>query len=182
MDYCFEAIQPIIYHEFTHIADSIKFQDYTQNDFFDLMNSYSESHGAEIEMNCRLSFIKENINLHSNVIYNEGILSLKSFMNQTFNKIKNNFDLMSNNCGNNIFFDTLDFYYYLGYIKSLHNNNIKYELKFYDINICFMKECDDIATNILSDNINFSDIIVLYNKLINSIKRKNQLNNMGISV
>ena len=54
-------IKQILFHEFTHMYDSLKFLDYDKETFKKLMNIYSEIHATEIEMNVILSTKNGNI-------------------------------------------------------------------------------------------------------------------------
>lgn len=89
-------MKQILYHEFTHLSDSLRFVDKSYKDFECIMQSYSEYHAAEVEMIERLNEIEQPVTLSSD-IYHIGILTLESFMRQTFEHLLRDTNNMSNN-------------------------------------------------------------------------------------
>nr|DAP88111.1 MAG TPA: deuterolysin [Caudoviricetes sp.] len=138
LDHTPEYVGQILFHEFTHIADAEKFHDYSFSDFKDIMFIFSEIHASEIQMDKMLTTQdKKPYSLNQDVIFN-GILSLKSFMDQSALHVKDQF-LQKENvrvC------DIREVYYYCGYLKSLQKHNITYQYSF--------KELDEEIRNVIS--------------------------------
>ena len=57
------SLRATTFHEMTHIADSLIFQNLPYNDFLKIMNTYSECHAAEIELNARLQYCSNPITI-----------------------------------------------------------------------------------------------------------------------
>lgn len=113
----------VLFHEYTHIKDSIKFCNQSKDDFNIIMTTYSEFHASQIEMDLILNSIKIlPITIHSKVsTANE--ISLQKFMNEAYNNL---LDCYNNGIKSAIDFDYKFIYYFFGYLKSLKIHHIEY--------------------------------------------------------
>ena len=153
-----ELVEQIIFHEFTHVYDSLIFIKYEVTDFKKLMNIYSETHASEIMMDKLIKTQKvKPYSLNGLVTYNI-CLPLESFMNQTYDFLKQEFIFNKTNilqCGYNY----KKFYYYVGYIISLHKNNINYMYNFDDIDKDLADLFYIIIKSFLSHNYDVNSLI-----------------------
>lgn len=58
-----DYVEEILFHEFTHLADSMLFLEYDIEKFKIIMSMYSEIHASEIQMDKILSTIKNPSNI-----------------------------------------------------------------------------------------------------------------------
>jgi predicted SprT family Zn-dependent metalloprotease len=147
-------IRQILYHEFTHLADSIQFLDRAVEDYRNIMVSYSEFHASKVEMIERIK--KEtnsnNITLETNITH-VGTLTIKSFMEQSFNLMKQDLDKMAkNNSLESFFYDTNHIYYLYGYIAALKDFGIDYQINIYTLNPAFLSVINKIQNTLLDNN------------------------------
>lgn len=169
----YEFIEQILFHEFTHLADSLDFLKYKYDDFVSVMNIYSETHASEIQMDrMLLTQTTRPWSLDNNVIHG-GILSLNSFMKQTFNHLENEFCVPKERITiNNLKYDQKNLYYFTGYLISLSKHNIKFNWKFQNTDIYFIPIFTEIIELLLSGDYDIQSIIQLNNHLIQMIKDK----------
>lgn len=165
-------IKQILFHEFTHLCDSLDILCKPIEEFKKIMISYSEFHASEREMIERLEETNENsLSLQTEIIH-VGILTIESFMNQTYNfmcddliKMSNNDDLQS------FYYNTSHIYYFYGYIRALHKFKIDYNFKLIPE---FLSEISEIQNTLLQDEINInkvlSDYITLESEILNKYK------------
>lgn len=158
-----ELIEQIMFHEFTHIYDSLNFIKYDKETFKKLMNIYSETHASEVMMD-RLILTQNSTpySLNSFVICNVR-LSLKSYMEQTYKSLKDEFTFNRNSVLNK--YNYKNFYYFLGYVISLRKNNIIYEYNFNE----FDKRLSDlfymISNSFLSNDYDIELLVEYENSL-----------------
>lgn len=172
-------IKQVLYHEFTHLWDSLQFLDKSYEDFETIMQSYSEYHAAQIEMVERLNEIEEPITISSN-IYHIGILTIESFMKQSFEHILNSTNNMAKTTKkDNFSFDVDDIYHFCGYIIALRQYGIEYKYDLLKITPIFALQCKNVFDCLLMDSIIMEDVYKTYQELerailntvfINSIK------------
>lgn len=163
-------IEQTLYHEFTHLMDSLKFLSYDSDNFKKVMISYSEFHASEIEMLKRLEQVEGDISLQSE-IYHVGILSIQYFMTQSFEHLLKDLELMSNNSNiKNFYFNTNKLFYFFGYISALKQYKIDYDFNIYKVPSLFLNVCIKLNSMIINNLYSIDDIINLYKKLESDIK------------
>ena len=123
-----ESIQVIIYHEFTHISDSLIFLNKTRDEYSNIMKIYSETHASQIQLEKMIN-ISHCENIKNDIIYNGNILTIESFLNQTkqhfLSKLYNLTDAENTLIINES--DVIyDIYYFSGYLLAIKNKDIKY--------------------------------------------------------
>lgn len=166
---CF--LEQVLYHEFTHLLDSLHFLEYPYKKFTNLMTSYSEFHAAKIEMMKRIKQSEDNtISLESEIIYGYGVLTIESFMEQSFRKLVNAFIKNSNTNSSELYFETNPLYYHLGRISALNEIGIRYSFPYYEIEPSFLMSCKDIHEYLLSGEIDFDIIESSYLSLERTVK------------
>ena len=169
-----EFIEQILFHEFTHLADSLICHEMCRDDFKRYMHIYSEIHAAEIQMN-RMLLTQEYrpFSLNQDVTHSKGILSLKYFMEQTYAHVTNEFSFPTEPIlTNNFRFDSKKIFYYLGYVRSLHRNGINYQVDFSNLPECFHNIFSEILEEILHDECNSNKLLLLEIQLQEEIKKQ----------
>lgn len=169
-----ELIEQVLFHEFTHLSDSIQFLSYDFNDFKALMSIYSETHAATIMMDRLLMTQKQKpYTLEQNVVYNVK-LTLQSFMNQTQTRLINEFTFSDPKC--KLFYNRKYFYYFVGYLISLKEHDILYEYNFDCLDIEFKNLFIDIIDFFLNKKHNIKMMIeyenLLYALSVSKLKEK----------
>ena len=166
-------IKQILYHEFTHLADSLNFLNKTADEFKNIMSSYSEFHASKREMVERLEEIDDssNISLHTEIIH-AGILTIESFMGQSFELMKKDLVQMSSNTFENFYYNTNHIYYFYGFVKALQCFNIDYPINIFSLPSTFLLQIEEIQKILLSDNIIMDKLIVNHLKLEDTIKNQ----------
>lgn len=159
-------IKQILFHEFTHLTDSIDLKKYPLDYFKNAMSSYSEFHASQREMIERLEQLGDvNINENTQIMHAES-LTLKSFINQSFDKMNEWLNKMANNKSKNDFlYNTVQIFYYFGYLSAIRMNNINYEFPIYKVNPHFYLIMQQIYESLITDHINISDVVNLFEKL-----------------
>lgn len=109
-------LRSVIFHEMTHIADTITFQNLPYKDFIMTMSTYSEIHAAEIEFDAKLGYDKEFITLQSQVW---GATKFFTVEESTLNQVEE----FKNSYYHNSFENLL---YVIGYVRCLKKYNINY--------------------------------------------------------
>ena len=128
-----------------------------------MMNIYSEIHASQIQMNRLIKTEKSKpYSLDQEVIHG-GILTLRSFMDQTYNRLKKEFSVPNVPFNkSNLRLNLKELYYYVGYSKSLKNNNIIYNQNFSEINI-FGNEFEKLYNYVLTEKVD-SNILYEYDR------------------
>lgn len=148
-EYTEVSTRSILFHEFTHLADSIKYRDKKYEVFLNIMASYSEYHAAYIEM---IQIIKscnsKLINKESEVIYRAGCLTLESLMSQSYTAAIKCFEKIDES-----FNGLHEFYYYLGYRKALQKYNLEFDFNFLDFKPLYMIYIKNISDHVESNDI-----------------------------
>lgn len=166
-------INSILYHEFTHILDSIAIlnaEKINYEDFETIMDIFSEIHASAEEMN--VLFFSESIEptLNKNIMHKE-IISLKSFLDQTLGHVNN---ILQEEVPNEKIL-----YYFIGYIDFLRRIDIKYDYRYNTGS----KELDKLANDLTLLVFNIPDRrcvtkeFIDYHKKITTIMNK-KLNDM----
>ena len=174
-------IKQILFHEFTHLCDSLQFLDKPLKEFKNIMYSYSEFHASKREMIERLKQIEnDNITLHTEIVH-VGKLTIESFIQQSVkNAIKDLNNMSQNNNINNFFFDTSSMYYLYGYLNALKSININYEIDIFKFPIIFLPQINELQNVLLKENVNVEEVILLHCKLEDRIEKQYFLNKNGI--
>lgn len=166
-------IKQVLFHEFTHLSDSLLFLHETLKNFTDIMNSYSEFHASKREMIERIEEVGENDITLQTEITHIGILTIDSFMDQSFNFMYRDLIKMSNNNSeSNLFYDTNHIYYFYGYLSALKYFGVNYLVKIYEIPADFLIDIENIQKMLLDDTVNIDDIKSTYQKLVENIKKQ----------
>lgn len=119
-----DYIEEVLFHEFTHLADSTLFLEYDIEKFKTIMSMYSEIHASEIQMDKILSTIENPSNIRQTIPYKS--ITLKKYLNRKLKELKQEFaplkskDDVTERC------NFTYIYYFIGYLKSLKKHNIKY--------------------------------------------------------
>ena len=156
-------INQILFHEFTHMYDSLKFLDYDKETFKKLMNIYSEIHATEIEMNVILS------TKNGNIITTHESMTLKKYMNDSLHCMENQFILSDNSQ-----FNYREFYYFIGKLISLNKHGVTYNYE-------FSSELPTSITSLFKEIINYFidnsqydyDILCKFSDQISNIRKQN---------
>lgn len=171
-------IKQILYHEFTHLSDSLQFLDKQYKEFECIMQSYSEYHAAQVEMIERLNEIEQPITLSSE-IYHIGILTIESFMNQTFKHLLRDTDDMNNISNTNEFsYDVDNIYHFCGYVRALQEYNVQYTYDLLKITPRYALQCKNIFECLLKDKIIIEDVLKTYRVLENVVLNSVLINNI----
>lgn len=162
-----ELIEQVIFHEFTHLADSLELKNYDIKTFKCLMNIYSETHASEILMDTLLQTQTKPYSLNKEVIYNVR-LTLSSFMYQTLNNLEKSFmfkgvlDVTQN-------MNYKKFYYFIGYLISLKKNGIYFSYQFKSIDQNLSKLFNKIIKSFLDNDYNNELLIQYENDMVSLI-------------
>lgn len=178
---CF-FIKQVIFHELTHIADSYLFHNYERNDFYNLMDMYSEVHASEIQMDLMLNECSDpNISLDSTILYEKHI-ALIDFMEQTFEHVQQAFRKMASTSKALEFnYDVKDLFYFWGYIKSLNKHCIKFDYSIFDVNIYLshvLVPLEEILLQPTIKDVDFERLLKLSKELAKNIKTQVLVNGL----
>lgn len=166
-----EYVKEILFHEFTHLADSLMFLDYSFEDFKKIMYIYSEIHAAEIQMDKILSITGDSPDMLRQVIPYKGVM-LKDFLNKgALEIIKEQFSPLKEKVDA---FERCDFvyiYYFVGYLLSLKKHNIEYTHDYTGIIKPLIPEIIEIEDYFLtSEKINPQEVMDLAKNLESAFK------------
>lgn len=164
-------IKQTLFHEFTHIQDSIKFNKTPFAYYKSIMASYSEFHAAKHEMMERLEEVQnQKINEETKITHTK-TLTIRSFMEQSFLRMNSFLNSMAkNNNIKNFTYDTKHIYYYFGYFSAIKCFGINYEFKLYSINPHFYLVIKKIYDSVMTNKISFDNIVKTFNDLNDEIK------------
>lgn len=159
---CLQFKENILFHEFTHMADSIKYSYLSLDNFRDFMFAYSEVHASEVQMDCMLKN-QEKIpySLNQQIIHG-GYIQLENWMNQTLDHVIHEFTLLEANMPQNFSYDLRDLFYFIGYLKSLQKNNISYDYNYSQIP--HLENAFNKTTDLLLSEESDPDIIISHYK------------------
>lgn len=147
-----QFIENILWHEFTHVADSILFNEYEYEDYKHIMYIYSEIHAAELQMNNMLATQMERPCSLEQDIENKGIITLQKYMDTSLHHALDQFKLpvwyifLSDNIC-----DAREIYYFIGYLKSLKSHSINYEYSYSDIDERYNSLFKEITEYVLNN-------------------------------
>ena len=147
-----QFIENILWHEFTHVADSILFNEYEYEDYKHIMYIYSEIHAAELQMNNMLATQMERPCSLEQDIEHKGIITLQKYMDTSLHNALDQFKLpvwyifLSDNIC-----DAREIYYFIGYLKSLKSHSINYEYSYSDIDERYNSLFKEITEYVLNN-------------------------------
>ena len=168
-------IKQILFHEFTHLSDSLDYLSYSIDDFKRIMTSYSEFNASKREMVERLEEVSdESISLQTEITH-AGILTINSFMKQSYEfMIKDLKKMYDNNDLHDFFYDTSHIYYFYGYLSALHQFGIEY---FYAPASEFLLITMNIEkTLIQSESIDVEKVLSTYKDMEKAVKDQYKFN------
>lgn len=165
-----QFIENTLWHEFTHISDSITLKEYEYEKFKDIMMIYSEIHAAETQMNHMLR--TQDIppyTLDKNIEHG-GFITLRKYMDTSLEHVTESFILppwivlpFDDVC------NPKNLYYFIGYLESLNKNSIKYEYNYSEINEKYIDLFNELTEYILNNNIYDFDKLVEFHTKIKAI-------------
>ncbi|MCD8324719.1 MAG: hypothetical protein LUC32_07220 [Clostridiales bacterium] len=167
-----DFIEQILFHEFTHLADSQTCLQMQSNDFKAYMSIFSETHASEVQMDRMLLTEKERPFSLEQEVTHAGILTLDSFMSQTKKHLVEEFSFPEGRINKtNLRFDSKELYYYVGYAVSLKKHGINYEVDFTGVPECFQEIFAKISTALMEYG-EAEELIALEHELQDSIKNE----------
>lgn len=173
-------VNQIMYHEFTHIYDSTKFQHLDLASFNDIMQIYSEIHSSEIENRELILTQNAPYSLDKVVVGMKGNKTLKEYIDRAIGELCEQFmpsgELITPETD---VYDYRELYSVLGKLRALNYFNIDYDYSL--INIItnpFLNIINEIIKYGLNLNIEDAKIFMeLQDKLIDSINSEKEHNN-----
>ena len=111
-------VKQTLYHEFTHMYDSLCFLNHDEKSFRELMHIYSETHASEVEMDVILSTKTEDI------ITAQESMTLNKYMNDCLHSLEKQVI-----ASNQTEFDYRQIYYFVGKLISLKKHDIPYNFE-----------------------------------------------------
>lgn len=159
-----QFIENILWHEFTHISDSITLRKYEYEKFKNIMMIYSEIHAAEIQMNHMLRTQDMPPYTLDKSIEHGGFITLGKYMDTSLDHAIENFILppwivlpFDDIC------DSKNLYYFIGYLKSLRENSIEYEYNYSEINEQYINLFNELTGYILNNDVyDFNKLFVFH--------------------
>lgn len=168
-----QFIKQILFHEFTHLADSLLFTDKTLKEFMYLMTSYSEFHASMREMIERIEQTNEkNISLQTRVTYMI-TSTIEDEIKLAFEiMIKDLHKMYTSKWSTDFYFDTKSIYYFFGYVSALKKFGINFPIRITDFIQGFMPELTAIYTSFSNKNIIPDEVMLRYSQLENAVVKK----------
>nr|WP_297940174.1 hypothetical protein [uncultured Lachnoclostridium sp.] len=170
----------IIFHEFTHIYDSLSLLNYDLLSFKKIMCSYSEIHAREIENRELILTQKPPYNLYKTVVGVKGRKTLEEYVDKSIGELCNQFMPINKiiTPETNIY-DYRELYAIVGKLRALRYSNIEYDHTFINM---ITKPFIDIINEIIKYgfdlNVKDANIFMeLQDKLIDSINAEKEHHN-----
>lgn len=113
-----EYIKEILFHEFTHLADSTLFLKYDFKKFKNIMYIYSEIHASEVQMDKVISSTRGSNDVLNRIIQGTGT-TIKDFLDRELWKIKEQFKPLREKIDVVLRCDFVYIYYFIGYLAAL---------------------------------------------------------------
>ena len=162
-----QFIENTLWHEFTHIFDSITLKEYEYGKFKNIMMIYSEIHAAETQMNHMLRTQDMPPYTLDKNIEHGGFITLGKYMDTSLEHVTESFILppwivlpFDDVC------NPKNLYYFIGYLKSLDENSIKYEYNYSGINEKYIDLFIELTEYILNNNIyDFDKLVEFHTKI-----------------
>lgn len=161
-------IKCVLFHEFTHLADSYQFTDAEYIVFMYIMNTYSECHASEVELIQKIKLINEPISIQSVLYTGE---TLKEFMDNKFTDFECDIKKTINN---NKAISIRSLYYFCGYLRALEKYKISYTYNIHFQEKLLTEYCNNII-KIMKNPSNVSQITKSYINLRDYILKLRRL-------
>lgn len=175
-----DFIKAIIFHECTHLLDSLQFVSYPECDFIEIMKIYSETHASQIMLEQMIS-CNNCSELEDSITYNLSVLSIRYFMQQSLDKIVTQINRLVD-ASNIISIEDNDItyavYYFSGYLLALKNKGIEYAPNFSNIPERYKKLVTEIVeylSSIQCEECNIAKIQDYHNTLSLLIEEDNKV-------
>ena len=168
-----QFIKQLLFHEFTHLTDSLLFTDKTLKEFKYLMPSYSEFDASKREMIERIEQSnEEDITLQTKVTYMI-TSTIEDEMKLAFEiMMKDLHKMYTSKWSTDFYFNTKSIYYFFGYVRALKNFGINYPIRITDFIQGFMPELTAIHTSFSNTNIIPDEVMLRYAQLENAVVKK----------
>lgn len=186
-----EFIEQILFHEFTHIYDSLKFKGINKENFNELMNIYSEIHASQIQMDrMLLTQSTKPYSLDKQITCEKKVI-LKSYMEHSLYKLEQEFATPQEKITpENLKYSQKQLFYFIGNLSSLKNNGIEFNYSYLNMDEKFTPLFYEITNYVLNEDIDaktiiqysqqltalIKDTIKFYNKKYLSLEIENVLN------
>ena len=122
------SLKPLLFHELTHLYDSIELSKYDYNKYLYLMQIYSEVHASEIEMNIMLENIED---IDVNTIIPRHNMSIYQYLMYELKIVGNEFILTDGSIfKGQLKLEHKTLYYFIGYLRSIKNYQIECEIEY----------------------------------------------------
>ena len=120
-------IKQVLFHEFTHMVDSLNFLDRKFEEFSHIMISYSEFHASQREMIERIEQTCQDIIDLQSIVYYTSEEPLYLLMSHSFQVMKISLSKMETNNGKeDFYYNPRSVYYFYGYVSALKFYGIDY--------------------------------------------------------
>ena len=149
------ALKAMTFHEMTHIADSIIFNDLPFNEFKKVLNSYSEIHASEIELDIILKQCEKPINSQSLVYLGNIQTTVENLLSVNIEQFKTNFYPKTFTC----------LFYASGYARALRQYDFDYSKEILNMLPEFDFIHDRIKTILYSEDIDFDTTMDMFKVL-----------------
>lgn len=139
----------ILFHEFTHLVDSLRFLSEEYVIFENIMQIYSEYHASQVQLKKQLNFINENenqmVNLADKVFHYDNQLTVEEFILKMIQKCSDRFNLLSTSPDpENYVSDMTSVFYFLGFISISDNTNTTFSVKLEELPMLIKEPIKDI--------------------------------------
>nr|DAN52324.1 MAG TPA: Protein of unknown function DUF45 [Caudoviricetes sp.] len=161
-------IEQVLFHEFTHLNDSLKFVKYDEKDFWKLMAGYSEVHASEIEMDRILNTQKDRGYSLDYPVVCRHVYMLRTIIDDALNKLINDFSYKYNAetlITKMFYFDSVRLFYFIGYMKSLRSHGLDYDWNYDKIQEPFRDLFYEITIRWFEDSITDEYILSYMNQI-----------------
>lgn len=172
-------IKQILFHEFTHIVDSLSFLDTEFKEFNHIMISYSEFHASKREMIERIEQSCQDIIDLQSMVYYTCEEPLYLLMSHSFQVMKNSLNKMETNNGKeNFYYDPRLVYYFYGYVSALKFYGIDYIIPILQIPQYIVAQILKMQLLLSEEKLNMDNILQSYYEfertiIIKSIQNEN---------
>lgn len=167
-------IESILFHEFTHIYDSVKFRDTKSiTDFKEIMSSYSEIHAQHIYLKSKVNFIK-NLQLQNKIRIHKKEFTIQEYFENRVRFVNEKGIFEFCNQSSKFFSNNLMLMYFIGDYMFIQETRVPISL---NIKSPFKDEIMHIIKNYPS---NPNNIVIAQEKIFSKYKeyRNSQINRM----
>lgn len=149
------ALKAMTFHEMTHIVDSIIFNDLPFNEFKKVLNSYSEIHASEMELDIILKQCEKPINSQSLVYLGNIQTTVENLLSVNIEQFKTNFYPKTFTC----------LFYAIGYARALRKYNFDYSTEILNMLPEFDFIHNHIKTILYPEDIDFDTTMDMFKVL-----------------